>query len=71
MLEGKSMEGVVGEEEDFDVDAGLDRETLKVDECGGDLLQVETLTAEFSLLGACPGLYWEPLSGLINPDGRR
>ena len=34
MLEGKSMEGVVGEEEDFDVDAGLDRETLKVDEWG-------------------------------------
>lgn len=32
------MEGFVGEEEDFVGDAGLDRESVKVDEDGGDVL---------------------------------
>ena len=32
------MEGFVSEKEEFVGDAGLDRQPVKVDECGGDVL---------------------------------
>ena len=38
VLRGEGMEGLVGEEEEFVSDAGLDREPVEVDESGGDVL---------------------------------
>jgi len=38
VLRGEGMEGLVGEEEEFVSDAGLDWEPVEVDESGGDVL---------------------------------
>ncbi len=38
MLRGKGMEGLVGEEDDFVHNAGLDQEPVEMEEGGSDVL---------------------------------
>ena len=61
------MEGFVGEEEDFVMDAGLDRKPVKLDEVGGDglmgLVRVRTLAAEFCT-------YWSLSRALLGTPDR-